>query len=868
LEEEDRKVKNAAATWRMEIGPTDAVTLAAGETAFFGTAGTPLIAIDVPHNEDGEHGPNDEHGDNTPLQMWINAEDVVTLYEDAIGPWSSPSLSRPKVVVRYPAAESNSNANATRMAITWGHRKKWNVFLHEFGHYFAQNDASTLGFANNYCLDKTDSTWPFSESPYSYEDPDAPDPPAPFCGHKDWSFEKANTALSEGFADFTRYILIDNATSVTGARYCSRWPGRRLDDVGGPAADIPRNAHFYNSVNFDGEQNETNVAQTLCDLVDDEFESVTYLHQFGDEGHLTSLDLGDFVPNPLSTVGMNATHAFSAQGTDIFQVEFSTGGVSFLFDAATPSDVKVVAADANQVCASDGVAVNCFVLATAGPVAAIALPSSVPAPIGVRDMQLSGGNLFVMTEHGGASAAVRLYRYDAAVPAWQLLYSEAVAGRPPAEWPRRFAVGGASSGAKLFLARAQRVEVCDSSNCAPTLTHYAGDVGGAAGYRRGDLSTALLNSIGQLVRIPGGTTLRIVDQYGVSEIEDGDTRLRQWIGRGLDRVFENNISRRGLVLGSLDRDWGRIDLSVKTLYATNGAHEIVLDNQGTDFALDRQKVQSVDDNDSSTSLDDEPNLTRGYLIDASVPTTDRLFCAEENVSIDPEDVFTMFDGNPYGSSILDALANYLSLTAAEESAVAETSWVSLSPPGNCEHENIRRERTDIAGSGPPPDDPVEGDECGGYVEPDSGDLSEDGFFDAQLVIGPHEEEENPEPIDESALPVFRGSDCSGSGEDPNDGDGVCHAFDNCPLAANSDQLDTDGDSQGDVCDEDDDGDGYSDDEELAGGSDPLDPQSTPDPVGVPMLGPAGQTLLFGLLGVGGLRAILRRGLERGLASRK
>jgi hypothetical protein len=53
-------------------------------------------------------------------------------------------------------------------------------------------------------------------------------------------------------------------------------------------------------------------------------------------------------------------------------------------------------------------------------------------------------------------------------------------------------------------------------------------------------------------------------------------------------------------------------------------------------------------------------------------------------------------------------------------------------------------------------------------------------------------------------------------------DGVGDNADNCPLVANLDQRNTDGDAQGDACDADDDNDGSSDDQELADGTDPLD----------------------------------------------
>ena len=58
-----------------------------------------------------------------------------------------------------------------------------------------------------------------------------------------------------------------------------------------------------------------------------------------------------------------------------------------------------------------------------------------------------------------------------------------------------------------------------------------------------------------------------------------------------------------------------------------------------------------------------------------------------------------------------------------------------------------------------------------------------------------------------------------------DSDGVGDNGDNCTITANSDQVNTDGDAEGDACDADDDNDGFTDEQEALDGTDPLNPFS-------------------------------------------
>ena len=104
-------------------------------------------------------------------------------------------------------------------------------------------------------------------------------------------------------------------------------------------------------------------------------------------------------------------------------------------------------------------------------------------------------------------------------------------------------------------------------------------------------------------------------------------------------------------------------------------------------------------------------------------------------------------------------------------------------------------------------DDFDGDETGDLCDPDDDD---DGFDDG------HEIACDADPVDAADTPVDA------------DADDTCDALDNCPAAANRDQADLDEDGAGDACDDDDDGDGALDRREIDCLSDPRDAVSIPD----------------------------------------
>jgi len=502
-----------------------------------------------------------------PLNAWRATWDVMKMHQAYVGPW--PVMRQLTVNLKPDAPPSGGYFDPVLDHVVLGtdmaESKKWSnreTYAHEIGHWFAHHDSAPI-VDYDLCAGFQLAVWPFSEVPYAYSDPAA----GSSCTHNRTSYETEGVAMSEGFAGFYSLLHIELL------EFDANWPVG-LPPTAQDIADAIQCDENY-SINFDLMNRETNIMQTLCDLVDTGDEQHVAMHSFVASGDRHELDAAiDLEPG--FSIGQNNEHAFWMQGDDVGATDFSTRIDTNPFWSPPSLGAKKPRSDGYHLCvlqASDD-GFDCKQLATrsGGPVAGTGEfeVEVTPAHFVVDHQVVDDGNttwLHILQTYLGSYWVRSVALPD--VPATVAGGWVTVVTDPDPVAPTHIAVSSNS----YFLARGNRVSACLGAVCVDA----AGD--GSTGYRRGDPLQARFTNISGLG--VAGNDLFIIDDKGVSQVDAllaGNVEQR--LGVGDDDVFLNNLSRRSVNIDGKPK-W----------YAVNAdGTDIVQDDSFQDWPDDTSRI--------------------------------------------------------------------------------------------------------------------------------------------------------------------------------------------------------------------------------------------------------------------------------------
>jgi hypothetical protein len=515
-----------------------------------------------------------------------------------------------------------SYGGAGRITIFKNHLSDLETVRHEFGHNVAANDATTSsGGSGDYCTDYTGGAFPAVAPPYTYKDLSY-DSARGDCQHSVNSYEDANDAASEGFAEFFADLLA------------------------GACTFDPDNPH---RLNFDGNNREGNVRRAFCDLVDSgsDNQAVAEKHLFyGATSGL--LDLGapptTYASGLLPVYGGNA---YFAAGTEVREqsLGFTAATATRLVTSMTYSLYDIESSN-GHFCHSGH---QCFELSDP----ATTWPSRRPTGVtgDWTDIILVGDNLYALYADSTSQRVEKTtYGTGGWDWVWKTVYQETLSSDPI----KKIAVDPSDS--KLVMMRSGQIDSCNLPGSGPPkmLMHACASGGkqiysgssSDTGYERGGRRKTkwyLLSSIRFY-----GSTLYVQDYYGIARL-DSTGESSQVVGSGADRIFPNNLHPRSL------------DITAGTVisFATDGA----------------QSFFKADVNSWSESREQAVE-THFYRYDEGVPVTEEIYCGADTVTKPVADVVRAYRGGNFSASIETALGYVSGLSSSEENAVKQANWIS------------------------------------------------------------------------------------------------------------------------------------------------------------------------------------------------
>ncbi|MEK7690067.1 MAG: hypothetical protein AAB425_03505, partial [Bdellovibrionota bacterium] len=289
-----------------------------------------------------------------------------------------------------------------------------------------------------------------------------------------------------------------------------------------------------------------------------------------------------------------------------------------------------------------------------------------PGNDSVRHLSLSGSRLYIVT-YTNKIYYMGTNNIGNTSTTWNEIVGFSSSNSYSTGAVKGFATQLSDAGYELYVALENEVLTCSLTSVSSTDCASWESIAGSStkgGYYRATAKKSWLYQISALDVI--GDYLYIVDEYGVSlmslaskikssgsKIKKTTTRLEQWLGKGADRIFGNNLSARSLFLST-----------GKKAFATNGDVSLLVANVNL-YNVSRASIY----------------YDRIISIDHTVSPTSKTYCGKDEIAYDTEKVFRLYKNADFGATFSTAVGAVSGLSSSTYESLSQMHWLGLSTSG-------------------------------------------------------------------------------------------------------------------------------------------------------------------------------------------